>query len=72
MNVKPITTDIEHKSALAEVQSLMEYDPAPDSPLGKYLSALVDVVEAYEKKRWPFEKPTPEERAAFRAEQEKA
>lgn len=71
MQVKPITTDEEHKTALAEVESLMSYDPAPESPLGKYLVALVEVVEAYEKKRWPIEKPTPEELAAFRAEQEK-
>lgn len=72
MNVKDIKTDEEHKSALAEVESLMSYEPAPDSPLGKYLVALVTVVEAYEKKRWPIEKPTDEERAEFRAEQEKA
>jgi HTH-type transcriptional regulator/antitoxin HigA len=71
MNVKAITTDEEHKTALAEVESLMNYDPAPDSPLGKYLGMLVSTVEAYEQKRWPIEKPTPEERAAFRAEQEK-
>jgi HTH-type transcriptional regulator/antitoxin HigA len=71
MNVKAITTDEEHKTALAEVESLMSYDPAPEAPLGQYLRELVSVVEAYEKKRWPIEKPTSEERAAFRAEQEK-
>ena len=67
MRVKPITSDTEHNQAMTEAKSLMEYNPAPESPLGQYLKILVEGIEAYEKKRWPIEKPTPEEAAAFRA-----
>jgi HTH-type transcriptional regulator / antitoxin HigA len=71
MQVKPIADDKHHAAALEEIRKLMDCNPAPESPLGQYLKALATVVEEYEKVRWPMEKPTSEEMAAFRAEQEK-
>lgn len=54
-------TDDNHKLALLRIDDLMEE-----------LEALSGAVEAYEARRFPIAPPTPEEAAAFRAEQEAA
>lgn len=64
----PIQTDEEYAGLLAEAETLM--GAALCTPEGERLSALVDVIGAYEDVRWPMPEPTPEERAEFRREQE--
>jgi antitoxin component HigA of HigAB toxin-antitoxin module len=51
----PITNDIEHAEAVLEFDALLELnpDPPPDSESGQRLRALAEVIEAYEKTRWP-------------------
>ena len=46
-----------HAQALRYIEELMEEDPQPDSDAGKELVRLVDIVEAYERQRWPLDWP---------------
>jgi len=52
-----ITSDDAHAQALRYIEELMEEDPQPDSDAGKELVRLVDIVEAYERQRWPLDWP---------------
>jgi HTH-type transcriptional regulator / antitoxin HigA len=48
----PIQTDEEHRAALAEIDALWN---APEgTAAGERLDALIDLVVAYEEKRWPI------------------
>ncbi len=64
---RPIRTDDEHASALAEIDTLMH--AAPGTPEGSRLDLLVTLVELYESTRWPIEAPDPIEAIRFMMEQ---
>ena len=67
MEIKPIRTKADYRAALKEVEALM---PArAGTPQGERLDVLVTLVEAYEKKHYPFELPDPVEAIKFRMEQ---
>ena len=52
MNIRPIRTDEDHRSALAEIEKLWG---APEgTPKGDKLDILVTLVETYEDRRWPL------------------
>jgi HTH-type transcriptional regulator/antitoxin HigA len=57
VDIKPIKTDSDYRTALTEIESLMsaEYD----TPAGKRLDILVTSVEAYEQKHFPLDLPDP-------------
>lgn len=61
----------EYREAMRELGRLMHMDPLKitASELAQ-IDALAIPCEAYEKEHFPVEKPTPEEAAAFRREQE--
>ena len=67
--MKPIKTDADHKKALAEVARLAILNPEADSDDGNRLEVLATLAEAYEKKRFPIERPTPIEAIEFRMDQ---
>jgi len=52
----PITNDQEHAARLDELTALLDggHDPPPDSEAGQRLQALAEVIEAYERDRWPI------------------
>src|SRR5437016_9803170 len=52
MDIRPIRTDEDHRSALAEIEKL--WGAAEGSPEGDKLDILVTLVEAYEERRWPL------------------
>lgn len=57
MTIKPIHTETDYQSALAEIASLWD---APDgSPDADQLEVLSMLVEAYEKGAFPIEAPDP-------------
>lgn len=60
----------EHVAALAEMELLAHKDPLLGTPYATRLYELALRVEAYEKEHFPIPKPTQEEAAAFRKEQE--
>jgi HTH-type transcriptional regulator/antitoxin HigA len=52
MNIRPIRTDKDHRSALTEIEKLWG---APEgTSKGDKLNILVTLVETYEDRRWPF------------------
>lgn len=69
MRIKPITTDAEHKEAVAEIDRLMARNPAADTRAADRLGVLATLVEAYEDRRWPIEAPDPVEAIVFAMEQ---
>ncbi len=52
MNVRPIRTDKDHRTALREIEAL--WGAAQDSAEGDKLDVLLALVEIYEAKRWPL------------------
>ena len=66
-----IENDADYRRALAELDRLMDADPAArDTAEGARLLALATEIEAYEKIHFPIREPTPEEAAQFRADEE--
>ena len=57
MNIRPIRTDKDHASALAEIERLWGADQGTED--GDRLDVLATLVEAYEEKRWavPYADP---------------
>jgi HTH-type transcriptional regulator/antitoxin HigA len=69
MRIKPITTDAEHAEALAEIDRLLDRNPAAGTAPADRLGVLATLVEAYEERRWPIEAPDPVEAILFAMEQ---
>ena len=67
--MKPIKTDADRKKALAEIERLAILNPEADTDVGNRLEVLATLVEAYEKKHFPIEQPTPIEAIEFRTDQ---
>jgi hypothetical protein len=57
MHTPIITSDDEYRSYLTELEDLATHDPDPASPAGERLAWLVELVEAYERRRFPFGTP---------------
>jgi len=64
MEIKPIRTKADYRAALKEVEALMSARAGTRE--GERLDVLVTLVEAYEKKHFPFELPDPIEAIKFR------
>jgi HTH-type transcriptional regulator / antitoxin HigA len=67
MEIKPIKTKADCRAALKEIETLMAAER--DTPAGERLDILVTLVEAYERKHYPFDLPDPVEAIKFRMEQ---
>ncbi len=67
--LKTIKTPEQHDIALARIYALMQQNVLPATPEGDELEVLAVLVEAYEKKTFPFPKPNPIEAIQFRMEQ---
>jgi HTH-type transcriptional regulator / antitoxin HigA len=57
MDIKPIKTDQDYDTALAQIAALM--NAVPGSPEGDRLDVMVTLVEAYEAQHFPIESPDP-------------
>ncbi len=55
MEIKPIVTRADHRAALKEIELLMS--ARPGTPDGDRLDVLVTLVEAWERKRFPMDRP---------------
>ena len=61
MDIKPIRSDADYKTALKETSALMETDPESGTEDGDRLDILSTLVEAYENRHFPMELPDPVE-----------
>lgn len=68
MDIKPIKTDADYRTALAEVENLMMADA--DSAEGEKLDVLVTLIEAYEAKHFVMDLPDPIEAIKFEMERQ--
>ena len=57
MNLRPIRTEDDYKSALAEIEGLFQAEP--ETPEGDRLDVLTLLVEAYEEQHHPIPPPDP-------------
>src|SRR5882672_4947557 len=57
MQIKPIKTKADHRTALKEIERLM--DARPGTPAGDRLEVLTTLVERYESQHEPIEPPNP-------------
>jgi len=69
MEIRPIRTEVDYKTALREVSAYFDSDPAPGTPDGDRFEVLLTLVEAYEAKHYPINLPDPVEAIKFRMEQ---
>ena len=67
MEIKPIRTKTDYRAALKKIEALMS--ARAGSPEGERLDVMVTLVEAYERKHYPFDLPDPVEAIKFRMEQ---
>lgn len=67
MDIKPIKSDTDYRSVLAEIATLMRAEA--DTPEGERLDILVTLVEAYERRHYPLDLPDPVEAIRFQMEQ---
>ena len=70
MDIKPIRTEADYKTALKEVAVLMESDPALGTPDGDRLDVLVTLIQAFEARHYAIDLPDPIEAIKFRMEQQ--
>ena len=68
MDIRPIKTESDYESALAEVEELWTSEPAAAD--ADRLDVLTTLIAAYEEKHHPVEPPDPVEAIRFRMEQE--
>lgn len=67
MEIKPIRNDADHEAALHRIEEL--WGAPPDSAEGDELDVLATLTEAYERERFPIDRPGPIEAIKFRLEQ---
>ena len=68
MNIKPIRTKSDYRTALAEIESLMT--AKAHTPLYDRLDVMVTLVEAYERAHFPMDLPDAVDAIKFRMEQQ--
>ncbi len=69
MDIKPIRTDDDYRTALREASAFFESEPEPGTPEGDRFEVLLLLIEAYEAKQFPIDLPDPVEAIKFRMEQ---
>jgi HTH-type transcriptional regulator/antitoxin HigA len=58
MEIKPIKTQKDYRSALKVVSRLIDMAPAPNTPEGDHLELLGTLVEAWARRHFPIEDPS--------------
>lgn len=66
--VKPIRTEADYESALAEIEKL--WGAKSGTPKGDRLDVLATLTDAYEAERFPMDPPDPIDAIKFRMEQQ--
>lgn len=67
MRIKPIKTEADYETALAEIEKL--WGAKESSPKGDRLDVLITLVEAYEREHHAIDPPDPIEAIRFRMDQ---
>lgn len=70
MNIKPIRTELEYKTALQSISAMFDNAPEVNTPQGDFFEVMCLLIEDYEKKHFPIEPPNPVEAIKFRMQQQ--
>jgi HTH-type transcriptional regulator / antitoxin HigA len=70
MKPKIIRNEADYEAMLLRIDTLMDNDPAPESPEGEELEVLSLLVERYEDEKYPMDLPDPVSAIKFRMEQQ--
>jgi HTH-type transcriptional regulator/antitoxin HigA len=57
--LRPIRDEESYDAALAEVERYFEREPAPGAPEADHFAVLLDLIAAYEARRWPIGETDP-------------
>ncbi len=66
--MKPIKNKNDHQEAIGQIEMLLAVDPEPGSGASDRLQVLATLVEEYEKRNFPLDRPDPVEAIRFRME----
>ena len=69
MEIRPLHNESDYEAALKAVSPFFDNEPEPGSEDGDRFEILVTLIEAYEKKNYPIDRPDPIEAIKFRMEQ---
>lgn len=69
MKIRPIHTEQDYKDALKSVSPLFDNEPEAGTPEGDYFDVMITLIEAYEAKHFPVDRPSPIDAIRFRMEQ---
>lgn len=59
VHICPIRDEKSYEAALAAVERFFDHEPAPGTPEGDHFAVLLDLIAAYEARRWPVETSDP-------------
>jgi len=67
LQLHPIQNEADYRVALKQVENVMDapVEPDPDSAEGAWLDAMVTLIQAWERKHYPIDAPTPIEAIKF-------
>jgi len=69
MELRPLHTDEDYRTAMREVSAYFDREPEPGTPDGDRFEILLTLAQAYEAKHFPVNLPDPVEAIKFRMEQ---
>lgn len=69
MNLRPIRTESDYKTALKEASFFFDHEPEPGSEDGDRFEILIALIETYEARHFPIDPPDPIDAIKFRMEQ---
>lgn len=69
MDIHPIRNEADHAKAMASVAPYFDKEPEPGTEEGDRFEILLTLIEAYESRHFPLERPDPIEAIKFRMEQ---
>ena len=69
MEIRPIHTDADYRAALKAVAPWFDNEPEPGSEDADCFEILLTLIEAYEGKQFPMDRPDPIDAIKFRMEQ---
>jgi HTH-type transcriptional regulator/antitoxin HigA len=69
MDLHPLRTEEDYRTAMREVSAYFDQEPEPGTPEGDRFEILLTLVKAFEAKCFPVDLPDPVEAIKFRMEQ---
>lgn len=66
MKIKPIRTEADYDAALRAIEKYFDRPPRKGTPDADRFDVLATLIEAYERRRWPIDPPSPVDALLYR------